>query len=147
MWVYCGETNLFFFIPLVLLLFFAHTIAECLSPHKTIRCSVYTYPMTLHFINRRAAASLRHRNRATATVLVCEQKPYPVLTSGMMFVTVQTLFTISYPDLPREREISLFSIRLSEIWVRHWGEHLLNHSPTAAQCLSYLSGRITSTVF
>ena len=78
MWVYCGETNLFFFIPLVLLLCFSHTIAEYLSPHKTIHCSVYTYPMTLHFINRRAAASLRHRNRAATTVLVCEQKPYPV---------------------------------------------------------------------
>ena len=78
MWVYCGETNLFFFIPLLLLLFFAHTIAECLSPHETIRCSVYTYPMTLHFINRRAAVSLRHRNRAATTVLVCEKKPYPV---------------------------------------------------------------------
>ena len=56
----------------------SHTIAEYLSPHKTIHCSVYTYPMTLHFINRRAAASLRHRNRSAATVLVCEQKPYPV---------------------------------------------------------------------
>ena len=78
MWVYCGETNLFFFVPLVLLLCFSHTIAEYLSPHKTIHCSVYTYPMTLHFINRQAAASLRHRNRAATTVLVCEQKPYSV---------------------------------------------------------------------
>ena len=34
--------------------------------------------MTLHFINRRAAASLRHRNRAATTVLVCEKKSYPV---------------------------------------------------------------------
>ena len=78
MWVYCGETNLFFFIPLVLLLCFSHTIAEYLSPHKTIHCSVYTYTMTLHVINRRAAASPRHRNGAAATVLMCEQKPYPV---------------------------------------------------------------------
>ena len=81
MWVYCGETNLFFFIPLVLLLCFPHTKAECLSPHKTIRCSVYTYPVTHHFINRRGAASLRHRNRAATTVLVFEQKPYRVLFS------------------------------------------------------------------
>ena len=78
MWVFCGETNSLFFISLVLLLSFADTKAECLSPHKTIRCSVHTYPMTLHFINRRAAALLRHRNRAATTVLVCEQKPYPV---------------------------------------------------------------------
>ena len=77
MWVYCGETNLFFFIPLVLLLCFFHTIAEYLSPHKTIHCSGYTYPMTLHFINRRAPASLCHRNRAATTVLVYEKKPYP----------------------------------------------------------------------
>ena len=52
-----------------------------LSQRKIIRCSVYTYPMTLHFINRRAKASLRHRNRAATTVLVCEQKPYPVWCS------------------------------------------------------------------
>ena len=78
MWVFCGETNSLFFISLVLLLSFADTKAECLSPHKTIPCSVHTYPMALHFINRRAAASLRHRNRAATTVLVCEQKPYPV---------------------------------------------------------------------
>ena len=53
-----------------------HSKAECLSPHKTIPCSVYTYLMTLHFVNRRAAALLRHRSRTTATVLVCEQRPY-----------------------------------------------------------------------
>ena len=81
MWVFCGETNSLFFISLVLLLSFADTKSECLSPHKTIPCSVHTYPMTLHFMNRRAAASLRHRNRAATTVLVCEQKPYPVRLS------------------------------------------------------------------
>ena len=32
----------------------------------------------LHFRDRRDAASLRYRNRATTTVLVCEQKPSPV---------------------------------------------------------------------
>ena len=34
--------------------------------------------MTLHFRDRRGAASLRHGNRAATTVLVCEQKPYSV---------------------------------------------------------------------
>ena len=34
-----------------------------------IRCAA------LHFRDRRGVASLRHRNRATTTVLVCEQKP------------------------------------------------------------------------
>ena len=34
--------------------------------------------MNLHFRDRRGAASLRHRNRAATTVLMCEQKPYPV---------------------------------------------------------------------
>ena len=28
--------------------------------------------------DRRGALSLRHRNRGAATVLVCEQEPYPV---------------------------------------------------------------------
>ena len=36
--------------------------------------------VTLLFRDRRGAASLRHRNRAT-TVLVCEQKSYPVWVS------------------------------------------------------------------
>ena len=30
------------------------------------------------FRDRRCAASLRYRNRAVITVLLCEQKPYPV---------------------------------------------------------------------
>ena len=34
--------------------------------------------VTLHFRDRRGAASLRHGNRAATTVLVCEQKPYSV---------------------------------------------------------------------
>ena len=33
---------------------------------------------TLHFRDRCRTASLRYRNRAKITVLVCEQKPYPV---------------------------------------------------------------------
>ena len=32
----------------------------------------------LHFRDRRWAASLRYKNRAATTVLVCEHKPYPV---------------------------------------------------------------------
>ena len=37
------------------------------------------YPIvTLRFRDGRAAASLRYRNRAKITVLMCEQEPYPV---------------------------------------------------------------------
>ena len=37
------------------------------------------YPIvTLRFRDRRAAASPRYRNRAKISVLMCEQKPYPV---------------------------------------------------------------------
>ena len=32
----------------------------------------------LHLRDLRGAASIRHRNRAAKTVLVCERKPYPV---------------------------------------------------------------------
>ena len=39
--------------------------------------------MTLHFRDRRGAASLRYRNRAKITVVMCEQKPYPVWFSCM----------------------------------------------------------------
>ena len=34
--------------------------------------------VTLHLRDRRGATSLRHRNHAATTVLVCEQKPHPV---------------------------------------------------------------------
>ena len=34
--------------------------------------------VTLHFRDRRGAASLRYRNRAEITVLMCKHKPYPV---------------------------------------------------------------------
>ena len=53
----------------------------------TGRIGVHTAPkygakairyVTLHFQDRRGAASLRHRNRAATTVFVCEQKPFPV---------------------------------------------------------------------
>ena len=33
----------------------------------------------LHDRDRRSAASLRHRNRAVTTVLVFDEKPYPVI--------------------------------------------------------------------
>ena len=36
----------------------------------------------IHFQDRRGAASLRYRNRAKITVLMCEQKPYSVWFSG-----------------------------------------------------------------
>ena len=39
---------------------------------KAIRYSVHTYP--IYNSTRRGEASLRHRNRAATTVLVCEQK-------------------------------------------------------------------------
>ena len=41
-------------------------------------CSHSIRYMTLHFRGRRAAASLRYRNRAKITVIVCEQKPHQV---------------------------------------------------------------------
>ena len=44
--------------------------------------------MTLHFRDRRGAASFRYRNRAVTAVLVCEQKPYG---PGMVFVAAQKL--------------------------------------------------------
>jgi len=34
--------------------------------------------VTLHFRDQRGTASIRHRNRAATTVLMCEQKPHPV---------------------------------------------------------------------
>lgn len=37
--------------------------------------------MRLHVRDRRSAPSLRHRNRAAITVLMCEHKPYPVWLS------------------------------------------------------------------
>ena len=43
------------------------------------RCSHYTKPIryvTLHFRDRPGASSLRHRNHAATTVLVCEEEPY-----------------------------------------------------------------------
>ena len=60
-----------------------YTVMAFPGASKTIRYSVNTYPnVTLLFRDLRAAASLRHRNRAT-TVLMCEQKPY---RPGMIFM-------------------------------------------------------------
>ena len=72
------------------------------SPHPlftsaTGRIGVHTAPkygtkpiryLTLHFRDGCGEASLRNRNRAAITVLVCEQKPY---RSSMIFVAAQKL--------------------------------------------------------
>ena len=47
--------------------------------------------VTLHFRERRGVASLRHRNGAEITALMCEQKPYLVCFTCMRK---------SYPYLP-----------------------------------------------
>ena len=39
--------------------------------------------VTLHFRDRRSTASHRYRNRAEITLLMCEQKPYPVWLSRL----------------------------------------------------------------
>ena len=59
--------------------------------------------VTLHFRDQRYTASLRYRNRAEITVLVCERKPYPVLFScrfksclGEWEKSLSWLFPVSY---------------------------------------------------
>ena len=56
----------------------------------TGRIGVYTSPkcgtkplryVTAHFRDQRRAVSLRHRNGAAQTVLMCEEKPHPVWSS------------------------------------------------------------------
>ena len=42
-----------------------------------VRYSMNTYPIC-HFRDQRSAASLRYRNGAKITVLMCEQMPYPI---------------------------------------------------------------------
>ena len=45
-------------------------------PRKAMRYGTNTYNyVTLHFRDQRGADSLRYRNRAKITVLMCEQKP------------------------------------------------------------------------
>ena len=68
--------------------------AEWISVH-TVR-KYGTKPIryvTLHFRDRPGVASLRHRNRASPTVLVRKQKPYP---AGLIFEAAQKLCSIVY---------------------------------------------------
>ena len=60
-------------------MFTPYRIASVLWGHKKLPSKVWTPVryVTLHLEDRRSA-SLRHRNRAEITVLVCEQKPSPV---------------------------------------------------------------------
>ena len=72
--------------------------------NPTLRCGTDSIRyVTLHFRDRRYTASLRYRNRAEITVLVCEQKPYPVLFScrfksclGEWEKSLSWLFPVSY---------------------------------------------------
>ena len=60
---------------------YVHTILVSLSRcHKKLSGLGWTpiRYVTLHLSDQRGAASLRHRNRAEITVLMCKQKPYPV---------------------------------------------------------------------
>ena len=61
---------------------FVNIIADSFSyRHEQNSFSVVWTPIryvTLHFRDRRGVASLRYSNRAEITVLMCEQKPYPV---------------------------------------------------------------------
>ena len=53
-----------------------HSGCLLVPPRKAIRYGTNTYNyVTLHFRDQRGAASLRYRNRAKITVLMCEQKP------------------------------------------------------------------------
>ena len=47
--------------------------------------------LTLHFRDRRSEASLRYRNSAVITVLMCQQKPYP---GGIVLAPAQKLSVI-----------------------------------------------------
>ena len=63
------------------LLGYVHTILDRLSwRHEKLSNIVWTPVryVTHHFRDRRVAASLRHRDGTATTVLICEQKPYPV---------------------------------------------------------------------
>ena len=66
---------------------YVHTMPDIFSCRHQRRQPVHTAPkcgikpiqyVTLHFRDPRGAASLRYRNRAKVTVVMCEQKPYPV---------------------------------------------------------------------
>ena len=51
-----------------------------LCRQEKFSCIVWTpiWYVTLHFRDPRGAASLRYRNRVEISVLICEQKPYPL---------------------------------------------------------------------
>ena len=60
---------------------FVDTILDSFScRYEKLSCIVWTpiRYVNLRFRDRRGADSLRYRNRAKITVLMCEQKPYPV---------------------------------------------------------------------
>ena len=52
---------------------------------------MFTLQQTIAARDRRGAASLRYRNGAEITVLMCEQKPL----SGMVFVPAQKLYSVN----------------------------------------------------
>ena len=46
--------------------------------HAALECGTESiWYVTRHFRDQHVAASVRYRNRAEITVLICEQKPYP----------------------------------------------------------------------
>ena len=57
---------------LALAQFFRYGPGMAVQRHKRIRY------VKVFFQGRRGAASLRYKNRAEITVVMCEQKPYPV---------------------------------------------------------------------
>ena len=83
---------------------------------------------TLHLRDRVGAASLRYRNRAEITVLMWEQKPYPVWTDGRtneerilfvrqyvhlsdMWLSTLELGTSSFATLQKSRRNRRFYVR------------------------------------
>ena len=83
--------------------------------HEKLFHIVWTpiWSVTSPFRDQRGADSLRHRNRAATTVLMCEQKPY---RSGMVFVAVQKLSdtvwtSIRYVTSPSRDQRGAASIR------------------------------------
>ena len=84
--------------------------------------------VTLHLRDRIGAASLRYRNRAEITVLMWEQKPYPVWTDGRtneerilfvrqyvhlsdMWLSTLELGTSSFATLQKSRRNRRFYVR------------------------------------
>ena len=55
------------------------SVTDRIGVHTAPKCDKKPFRyVTLHFRDRRGAASLRHRSLTATTVLVCEQEPYPV---------------------------------------------------------------------